>query len=54
MYKIMYRKHGEKEWSCLGAYAEQMVAVEALDRFEQSILGSSGDFKLVREGSKDE
>lgn len=54
MYRVMYKKHGENEWSCLGAYAEQMVAIEALDRFEQSILGDSGEFKLVREGDEDE
>lgn len=52
MYKILYRKHGEKEWQCLGAYTDMMVAVEELDKLERSPLGKDGEFKIAREGSK--
>lgn len=54
MYKIMYKLHESNEWKCIGAYTDQIVAVNEMDKLEQGVLGKYGSFKMVREGSKDE
>lgn len=30
MYRIMYKKHGETDWQCIGAYADMETAIEAV------------------------
>lgn len=48
MYRIYYRKNGEKEWNCIGEYVEIMVAVEEVDKLERSPIGKDGEFKIKR------
>lgn len=50
MYKIMYKANGKTQVECLGSYTDLEVAVGAMDKMESSVLGSTGSFRIVREG----
>ena len=54
MYRIMYKKHGETDWQCIGAYSDMETAIKEMDKLEHGILGDTGSFKIKREGSMDE
>lgn len=50
MYKILYKENGKTEDVCLGNYTDIEIAASAMDKLESGVLGSTGSFRIVREG----